>query len=285
MGNNRSHATTALRLILLFLLMILFMVIATIIQTAWLGPSLPIEIPLKPSIRWAQMINTILTFCCPALIWAIVERGATPNPLATNLPSPTAWLLYGLGVGICMVMPNTILTELNASIPQPEWAAAIDQRLQKASEAFLSVNTLSGFLSNVLVIAVTPAICEELFFRGALQRGLLRLTRNPHLAIWIGAAIFSLIHFQLSGSIPRIVLGAALGYLAYYSRSVWPAVIMHFTNNFIAVTLSAIAFRNGNINQFDHPSSRIAWIVGLLSLALICLFFIKANQLQKAKAQ
>lgn len=285
MPNPAPRAVTFRRLLILFILLLLFTAAAALIQFAWLGPSLSLEIPIDMSVRWMQLITTLLSFLLPALCWALLERRSTPSPLATSRPSPATWLLYGLAVGLLMVMPNTLLTELNASIPQPDWAAEMDKRVQEASYALLAVDTLPGYLVNTLVIAIAPAICEELFFRGALQQSLLRLIRSPHAAIWICAAFFSLIHFQLSGFLPRLALGAALGYLAYYSRSVWPAVIMHFTNNFIAVTLATIAFRNGDIEQFDHPTPWVAWPFALLCMGLIIAFFVREGKKQSGMRQ
>lgn len=275
---SSSRLAAIRRILLLFILLLLFMAIAVSIQTLWLGASTTISAPLAPSIRWMQLITTICTFLLPALGWARVARRLTPSPLSTARPAPLAWLIYGLAVALLMAMPNALLTEINAKLPIPEWAADIDKRLEEASKMLLSVDSFQGYITNVLVIAIAPAVCEELFFRGALQQDLLRITKNPHTAIWIGAAIFSLIHFQLSGCIPRLALGAALGYLAYYSRSIWPSVVMHFTNNFTVVSISAIAFRSGDIAKFDNPTPWVSWPTALLCMLLIIAFFIREEK-------
>lgn len=278
-----SSRTAALRrLIVLFILLLLFMAAAILIQFLWLGPTLSFQPPLAPSVRWMQLITTVFTFLLPALCWALLARRTTPCPLAASLPKPQIWLLYGLAVGLLMAMPNALLTEMNTSLPLPEWAHEMDKKIEAASRALLAVDTLPGYLANILVIAIAPAICEELFFRGALQHDLLRLVKSPHAAVWLGAAIFSLIHFQLSGFIPRLALGAALGYLALYSRSIWPAVLMHFINNFLVVTLSTIAFRSGDISRFDHLAPALTWPTAIVSSAIIVLLFVRAEKARKA---
>lgn len=282
MATSSSRAAAFRRILILFILLLLYMAIAIAIQIMWLGPSLSLEIPIAPAVRWMQLITTVVTFLFPALTWALFTQRATPAPLSASLPKPQIWLLHGLAVALLMAMPNALLTEINASLPLPEWATSMDKRVEEASHALLAVGSLPGFLSNVLIIAIAPAVCEEFFFRGALQQDLLRLTRNPHAAIWIGAAIFSLIHFQLSGFIPRLALGATLGYLAFYSRSIWPAVLMHLANNFFVVTLSTIAYRSGDIARFDHITPWIAWPATLLSLAIIIFIFARAEKRRKS---
>ncbi|MDP4687503.1 MAG: CPBP family intramembrane metalloprotease [Salibacteraceae bacterium] len=104
---------------------------------------------------------------------------------------------------------------------------------------------------NLLVIAVFPAISEELFFRGFLQNTLLKMGRNHHVAIWVTAFIFSAIHMQFLGFFPRLILGAVLGYSAMYSRSLIVPIIGHFVNNGLAVVLTYYI----GMEMMDTPES------------------------------
>ena len=101
-------------------------------------------------------------------------------------------------------------------------------------------------LINLLVLAILPAIGEELTFRGVLQQLLYgqlstlnvqRSTLNNHLAVWVTAFIFSFIHFQFYGFIPRLLLGALLGYALLWSGNIRYSMIMHATNNALSVLL------------------------------------------------
>ena len=87
-----------------------------------------------------------------------------------------------------------------------------------------------------MVIALIPAVGEELTFRGVLQQSLTR-KMNPHVAIFLSAAIFSFIHFQFYGFLPRLFLGLLLGYMFYITGSLWTSILMHFLNNGTAVVL------------------------------------------------
>ena len=93
------------------------------------------------------------------------------------------------------------------------------------------MDSIIDLVFNLLVIAIIPAIGEELFFRGYLQQKLIKWNRSPHIGIIITAILFSIIHFQFSGLIPRFILGVLLGYIFYWSSSLWIPIIAHFVNN------------------------------------------------------
>jgi membrane protease YdiL (CAAX protease family) len=96
-------------------------------------------------------------------------------------------------------------------------------------------------LLNLFVVAILPAIGEELIFRGAFQKLFSQLFKNKHIGIWLAAALFSAIHLQFYGFIPRMLLGAIFGYLLYWSGSLWVPIWAHFVNNAMGVTLSYLS--------------------------------------------
>jgi uncharacterized protein len=85
------------------------------------------------------------------------------------------------------------------------------------------------------MLAVIPAIGEELIFRGVFQKIFYDLFKSGHLAIWVTAFAFSALHFQFFGFIPRFILGLVFGYLFYWSGTLWLPVISHFVNNAVPV--------------------------------------------------
>ena len=117
-----------------------------------------------------------------------------------------------------------------------EYMKALEETAQAAIEKMLNVNTFGGMLFNLVIIALIPAIGEELTFRGVLQQSLTR-KMNPHIAIILSAAIFSFIHFQFYGFLPRMFLGMLLGYMFYITNSLWTSMLMHFVNNGATVVL------------------------------------------------
>jgi membrane protease YdiL (CAAX protease family) len=168
-------------------------------------------------------------------------------------------------------------------IQLPESMKALQDVLlgqEEQTEKYLSVLLKHHFPLNLLFIAITPAIMEELFFRGMMLNQI-RKVFNIHVAIWSTGFLFSLFHFQILGFFPRMLLGVVFGYLAYWSGSLIPCIIAHFTNN----AMSAIAYYVGkddaNTDSVLAPDYQppIAYgMVGLVVLAgLMYLFYYYAR--------
>ena len=164
-----------------------------------------------------------------------------------------------------------LLLEWNMMIPAPEWLTQFDVHSEAIVEAFLQMDTIWDLFYTILVIAVVPAIGEELLFRGYLQQKLGNWLRNPHTAILITAFLFSAIHFHFQGMIPRFVLGVLLGYLFYWSNSLWLPILAHFANNAQAVILSFPSFKIDSGAYSVFPESSVDPIMGLFSFMSVSL--------------
>jgi hypothetical protein len=163
------------------------------------------------------------------------------------------------------------------------WMRKMEDEGIATTMAILKMNSIRGFLINLTVIAVIPAICEEFIFRGSLQRTFLRIFKNPHVAIWTSAIIFSAIHFQFFGFFPRLFLGAAFGYIYFWTGSIWHAVLAHFLNNGFAVTM-AFYFQKNNLPINQDENMAVSWYVYLISAILtIALFRILKDKTTKEK--
>lgn len=168
---------------------------------------------------------------------------------APNLPV----LLWGI-IAITSVSPIIdLLNTWNQGLHLPESMKSIEQWMinsEKAAEVItnrlLNTDNWGSFTMNILIIAVMAGIGEEFMFRGVLQKILIKWMRNTHLGIFFAAIIFSAIHFQFFGFIPRMMLGIVLGYLYVWSKSIWVPIIAHATNNTLTVILTSNTFNKGN---------------------------------------
>jgi hypothetical protein len=143
-----------------------------------------------------------------------------------------------------------------------------------------------GLLLMVLVLAVMPAIFEELFFRVGLQQLLGKWFRNDHIAIVVTALIFSFMHLDMSGFLVRFVMGLVLGYVFLYSRSVVPNVMLHFMNNAVATISTYVALRNGtSMAELEEPWMWHWLPTTLCTIAALALFWYcfvrKQNTIQR----
>jgi membrane protease YdiL (CAAX protease family) len=123
-----------------------------------------------------------------------------------------------------------------------------------------------------VVIALLAAICEELFFRGLLQKTLSEHI-NQHTAIWVTALIFSAVHFQFYGFLPRMLLGAAFGYMVVWSGSLWLPILAHFINNAVGVIAFFIAKKQNFNFDIENVGAENSWYIGLLFVP-ICIYFL-----------
>ena len=118
-----------------------------------------------------------------------------------------------------------------------QWMRASEAKSASIMEYFLIMDSYGSLVVNIVVIALIPAIGEELLFRGVIQRQLFKWKNNPHFAIWLSALLFSTLHVQFLGFFPRFLIGGFFGYLFFWSGSIWLPIITHFTNNALAVLL------------------------------------------------
>ena len=178
-------------------------------------------------------------------------------------------------VAYCMQLNLDFINSISDYISKVvEIINQMEDAAEKATQAFLKMDNIGDLLFNLFLIAIIPAIGEEMVFRGVIQKKLKNILRNPHIAIIITAFIFSAIHMQFFGFLPRFFLGIILGYLFYYSGSLWMPIIAHFINNALAVLLMYLPFSkkiNTDISQLEN--TEISMIQATIFL-IIVLFFI-----------
>ena len=129
--------------------------------------------------------------------------------------------------------------------PLEQWMKTSEESAKVLTEQFMQATTFGGLIINILLMAVLPAIGEELTFRGVLMNFFEVKGKRVHLAIWCTAILFSAIHLQFYGFVPRMLMGALFGYMLVWTGSLWVPILMHFTNNAAAVVLYFVSLRAG----------------------------------------
>ena len=201
-------------------------------------------------LKYLQIIQSIGLFIIPAFLCGIFFGRSGSGYLGLNKISSSSVLLGTLLIMFVSLPMINWMTSVNEMMKLPEFFKGIEQWMKgtedeaaKLTETFLNVKSTGGLMVNLLMIAVIPAIGEELFFRGLLQRLFSEWFKNIHLAIFFTAFLFGAIHLQFYGILPRIFLGILFGYLYYWTGSLWIPVFAHFINNGSAVIISYLANR------------------------------------------
>ena len=177
------------------------------------------------------------------------------------------------------------ITEWNANLQFPSWTGSLGEvltNMEKQAEVLVKVFTSNltplTFSLVFLVVAILPAVGEELVFRGLIQTELQRAFGNPHAAIWAAAAFFSAFHFQFLGFFPRMLIGAFVGYLYFWSGNLWLPILAHFFNN--GIQLIALYLNQKGIITMDVESTESAPLLAVLlsiAVAVALLYSIKRN--------
>ncbi len=234
-------------------------------------------------LKFLQSMYSIGLFAFPPILVAWFFSGKIWGYLKLNV-NPKLLLIVLSVITVIAAMPIiNFLLELNTAIHFPDSMSAFEDLMEKLendakkiTELFLVTDSFTVYLVNLLVLAVIPALGEELLFRGIFQRLFHEWSKNAHIAIWLSAFFFSAMHMQFYGVIPRMVLGAFLGYLFYWSGSLWLPIIAHFFNNAIAVTSfylnDDISEQAETIGTGDGASSQVLLSLVIVS-ALIYLFY------------
>jgi uncharacterized protein len=203
----------------------------------------------------SQLVITIVTFFVPVVILSrMCGIKSTSFVQADKRFSVTALLLVFVVIISIQPFMNAIAEWFSGwSLPSSlswleHWLKNMEKRNIDLIGRFLDVHSVGGLVLNVLVVAIVPAICEEFFFRGGLQQVFYE-KMNKHTAVWFTAIIFSTVHMEVSGFLPRVMLGACFGYLFVWTGTIWLPVVAHFINNLTGVVAEYLIY-----NQFAGKS-------------------------------
>jgi membrane protease YdiL (CAAX protease family) len=224
-------------------------------------------------IRGMQVIQFIALFLVPTFIGAKLFSTDSKKYLGLKPPSN---LIYFIAAVMLMMLALPLvnwLGELNKNVHFPagieKWMKDKEDEAARTVQALLSKHTVSDLLLNIVCIAGLAAVGEELLFRGIAQRLLIKLFKNPWVGIIVAAFLFSAMHLQFYGFLPRFVLGILLGVIYWYSGSLWTSILAHFIYDGALITL--VYFNPAMVNADSPVKMNNIALVASVSFVMVVL--------------
>ena len=245
------------------------------------------------SLTLMQTISSIGGFILPAFFLAFLMNENVFSYLRLNrLALGNSFVLIAIMILTLTPFINWLM-ELNGRLVLPQFMHGIEQWMRKSEDDnsqltkyFLDMHSFKDVLFNLVMIALIPAIGEELLFRGVLQRILRELFNNHHVAIFVSAGLFSALHMQFFGFVPRMLLGVLFGYLLVWSGSLWLPILGHFINNGAAVVFTYL-FQNqlSNIDPDKIGTESNQWIETIISGFIMIGIMLVIRKIEKKRRE
>lgn len=262
-------------IISIFLAPIIFGLDISSAQEIFQNPSNP---DFTGALKFVQFFNSLGLFVIPPFLFLLYYKEKPFDYLHLKESINGRTIFFLLLIYMISIPSMEWLIKFNGQLSLPEslqgmetWMRDAEDRAKEMTTVFLTMNGINDLIINLLIIAVVPAIGEELIFRGVLQKQLQGWTKNGHLAVWIAAFVFSAIHLQFYGFLPRLLLGALFGYYYLWSNNLWVPIIAHFINNATAVVISyatGTTSTDVELEAMNREGSEIYVIISLLILYL-----------------
>jgi membrane protease YdiL (CAAX protease family) len=263
--------------------LMLFILCAGIFQLTCMATDLDAARTLRPdaptAARWMARLELGLghffAFAVSGFFTAwLFYRSATgtsrdwPDYLrARHLPRPNIALLAVLLMSVSIPLVLFALN-INQLIPFPESVKAASEQTETMLRGLLKMENFGELLANLTVVALLPAIGEEIVFRGVVQQQLMRRIANPWVALTVSAAVFSFAHFQFEGFLPRLMLGFLLGWLFWKTQNFWIPALAHFFNNALQVVGQYLYGKE--VSSLDlEKDIQVPWLAAAVSALMV----------------
>ena len=239
-------------------------------------------------LKYLQTIQAFGLFIIPAFIIGYLFNSKSSGYLRFNERITSRSIIFTIFILLASVPIINSLAILNGNMQFPDFLAGLENWMkekemsaQVLTESFLQMDSIGSLVFNLFMIAVLPSIGEELIFRGVFQRLFAEWTKNIHWGIIISAFLFSAMHMQFYGFIPRLMLGVLLGYLFYWSGSIWVPILGHFVNNAAAVIFYYFYAdeMTREIESFGASKDTFVFLIlGIVIVAPLLYLFYKENK-------
>jgi membrane protease YdiL (CAAX protease family) len=188
-----------------------------------------------------QLIFQICSFLLPALVFSSIISDKTTTYLGLIKPKKSIHIGLVIVIGLCLIFCVSSLATLVKQLNLGDTSRELDEQRAQFIKAYLQNGNIAVILKSVFLMALVPALCEELFFRGVIMKFMYAFTKKWWLAIGLSSVIFTLFHASISEFLPIFIAGVLLGYVYYLTSSITLSILLHFLFNGLQVVLSSIA--------------------------------------------
>lgn len=282
---NFSEKKASTQLFYLIYLVLLSHLLSYLLVVSLHSLGLDLANPSYFTLSLTLFFSQLFAFFSPALFWGFYyspkswQKNLSLHPLKKQD-------IHLLIISLLAIPASTIFTDINLSIVFAEsFPQEIRQQILTTENdvhklilpLFTALQPITYF-STILLVAVVPAICEELLFRAVLQKILIRLVGKPIFGIFLSAFAFAFFHGQFLGILPRFFLGIVLGLLFYRSRNILVPIIFHFSFNAIeTITVFILGTERLKVPENLQNEWR-SWILASICLALFIFFWQRQSQ-------
>jgi len=242
--------------------------------------------------RYLMAVQDVTLFIIPSILILILLRAESEKALPGFKAIRINEAILVVILAFCIFPVTSFTGGLNSSMHFPDWLSGVEKwmiskedKADNITELLIEAKSPQIMLLNLIIVAILPAIGEELVFRGVFQKIFTLFFKSGHLAIWVTAFIFSFVHLQFFGFIPRMILGVVFGYLFYWSGSIWLPVIAHFINN--AFPVIALYFQGIGVIKESSDVSLWSQAIALplpLVTGIVILYYFR-NKFRENKGE
>ena len=226
--------------------------------------------------------GTLIGFIIFPIVHLVAIERKRISPFFPHQHKTLFALFLVMALGLTFIITISPLAEWNMNMEFPNflkgvesWAREAEDKAAELTKAMTSFASVGDLVLGLIVIALLPAIGEELVFRGLFQNEFFRGSGNIHLSIWMAAIIFSAIHLQFYGFVPRLLLGALFGYLYYWSGNLLIPMFAHFFNNAFGVIMVYLHRQEiTELNVEDNVAAPLQYVILNAALTAGLLYYI-----------
>ena len=234
-------------------------------------------------LKYIQISQHIALFIMPGIIISILFKTKGESFFKIDRVPEAFNMLMVIMLALMIIPVNMYTGMLNSRMNFPDWFSGLETWMREKEDTASDLTVLlvkssdpPDLLINIFILAVVPSIAEEMIFRGVLQRLLCKIFKSDNWGIWITAILFSAIHLQFFGFLPRLILGLCFGYLFFWSGNLWLPVLAHFVNNFVPVVMSYFpgwSDLNEKTAESTNKQMTMPMIAFILSIVILYYFW------------